>query len=61
MATVQNIRECLQYPVFDSVQIEPEQQLRDVTSGSTLKFFVDVQTQEQTRNQPAIGLAAAAL
>ena len=43
MATVQNIRECLQYPVFDSVQIEPEQQLRDVTSGSTLKFFVDVQ------------------
>lgn len=43
MATVQNIRECLQYPVFDSVQIEPQQQLRDVTSGSTLKFFVDVQ------------------
>jgi hypothetical protein len=33
----------LQYPVFDSVQIEPQQQLRDVTSGSTLKFFVDVQ------------------
>ena len=43
MATVQGIRERLQYPVFDSVQIEPEQQLREVTSGSTLKFFVDVQ------------------
>lgn len=55
MATVQNIRECLQYPVFDSVQIEPEQQLRDVTSGSTLKFFVDVQrkTKLETNLQSA--------
>src|SRR4249920_3574940 len=43
MATVQGIREKVHLPIYDSLQIEPEQQLRDVANGSTLKFFVDVQ------------------
>jgi hypothetical protein len=43
MATVQGIREKVHLPIYDSLQVEPEQQLRDVANGSTLKFFVDVQ------------------
>lgn len=43
MATVQGIREKVHLPIYDSVQIDPKKQLRDVASGSTLKFFVDVQ------------------
>jgi hypothetical protein len=43
MATVQGIREKVHLPIYDSIFVEPEQQLRDITSGSTLKFFVDVQ------------------
>jgi hypothetical protein len=55
MATVQHIKERLQFPVFDSIQVEPEQQLRDIISGSTIKFFVDVQrkTKLETNLQSA--------
>ncbi len=55
MATVQGIREKVHLPIYDSLQIEPEQQLREVTGGSTLKFFVDVQrkTKLETNLQSA--------
>jgi hypothetical protein len=43
MATVQGIREKVHLPIYDSLQIDPKKQLRDIATGSTLKFFVDVQ------------------
>jgi hypothetical protein len=43
MAIVQGIREKVHLPIYDSLQIEPEKQLRDVERSSTLKFFVNVQ------------------
>jgi hypothetical protein len=44
MATVQGIREKVHLPIYDSIFVEPEEQLREVTKGgSTIKFFVDVQ------------------
>jgi len=44
MATVQGIREKVHLPIYDSIFVEPEQQLREATKGgSTIKFFVDVQ------------------
>ena len=55
MATVQGIREKVHLPIYDSLQIEPEQQLREVSGGSTIKFFVDVQrkTKLETNLQSA--------
>ena len=43
MAIVQGIRERVHLPIYDSVYVKPEEQLRDVESSSTLRFFVDVQ------------------
>ena len=55
MAMVQGIREKLQWPLYDSLQIEKELQLRDTESSSTLKFFVNVQgkTKLETNLQSA--------
>jgi hypothetical protein len=55
MATVQNIREKVHLPVYDSIFVEPEKQLREVEPGSTLKFFVNVQgkTKLETNLQTA--------
>jgi hypothetical protein len=55
MATVQGIREKVHLPIYDSVLVEPEKQLRDTESSSTLKFFVNVQgkTKLETNLQAA--------
>jgi hypothetical protein len=55
MASVQGIREKVHLPIYDSVQVEPEKQLRDSESSSTLKFFVNVQgkTKLETNLQAA--------
>src|SRR5262245_54189286 len=55
MAIVQNIREKVHLPVYDSVVVEPGKQLREVESSSTLKFFVNVQgkTKLETNLQSA--------
>ena len=55
MATVQGIKEKLQWPLYDSLLIDPESQLRDAESSSTLKFFVNVQgkTKLETNLQSA--------
>jgi hypothetical protein len=55
MATVQGIREKVQTPVYDSIFVEPGEQLREVEPGSTLKFFVNVQgkTKLETNLQSA--------
>jgi hypothetical protein len=55
MATVQGIREKVHLPIYDSLQVEPEKQLREIESSSTLKFFVNVQgkTKLETNLQAA--------
>lgn len=55
MALVQGIREKVHLPIYDSLQIEPEKQLREVERSSTLKFFVNVQnkTKLETNLQSA--------
>jgi hypothetical protein len=55
MAAVQGIREKVHLPIYDSLQVESEKQLRDYTTGSTIKFFVDVQkkTKLETNLQSA--------
>jgi len=55
MATVQGIREKVHLPIYDSVLVEPEKQLRNTESSSTLKFFVNVQgkTKLETNLQAA--------
>jgi hypothetical protein len=55
MATVQGIKEKLQWPLYDSLLIEGEKQLRDAESSGTLKFFVNVQgkTKLETNLQSA--------
>ncbi|MGH8611863.1 MAG: hypothetical protein ACREYF_07410 [Gammaproteobacteria bacterium] len=55
MAVVQGIKEKLHLPLYDSVNVEPEKQLRDVENSSTLKFFVNVQgkTKLETNLQSA--------
>lgn len=55
MAIVQGIKEKLQWPLYDSLLIEKEAQLRDAESSSTLKFFVNVQgkTKLETNLQSA--------
>ena len=39
---MQNIREKVHLPIYDSIHVEPGKQLRDVERSSTLKFFVNV-------------------
>src|SRR5438876_9132752 len=55
MASVQGIREKVHLPIYDSVQVEPEKQLRETESSSTMKFFVNVQgkTKLETNLQSA--------
>ena len=44
MAIVQGIREKVHLPLYDSIFVEPEKQLRELERSSTLKFFVNVQS-----------------
>jgi hypothetical protein len=55
MATVQGIREKVHLPIYDSIFVKPEIQLREVEPGSTMKFFVNVQgkTKLETNLQAA--------
>jgi hypothetical protein len=55
MAIVQGIREKVHLPIYDSLKIAPEAQLRDVETSGTLKFFVNVQnkTKLETNLQSA--------
>jgi hypothetical protein len=55
MASVTGIREKVHLPIYDSIFVEPEKQLREVEAGSTLKFFVNVQgkTKLETNLQSA--------
>lgn len=55
MAIVQGIREKVHLPLYDSLFIEPEKQLREHERSSTLKFFVNVQnkTRLETNLQSA--------
>jgi hypothetical protein len=43
MAVVQGIKEKVHLPLYDSISVDPEKQLRDVETSGTLKFFVNVQ------------------
>ena len=55
MAVVKGIKERVHSPIYDCINVEPEKQLRDVESSSTLKFFLDVQgkTKLETNLQSA--------
>jgi hypothetical protein len=55
MASVTGIREKVHLPIYDSIFVEPTKQLREVETGSTLKFFVNVQgkTKLETNLQSA--------
>jgi hypothetical protein len=55
MAIVQGIREKVHLPIYDSLSVEPEKQLRSVETTSILKFFVNVQgkTKLETNLQSA--------
>ena len=55
MAIVKGIREKVHLPIYDSLHVKPEEQLRKTESSSTLKFFVDVQgkTKLETNLQAA--------
>jgi len=55
MAVMNGVKERVHLPIYDSIQVEPEAQLRDVESSGTLKFFVNVQgkTRLETNLQSA--------
>lgn len=55
MAVVQGVKEKVHLPIYDSLSVEPEKQLRDAESTSILKFFVNVQgkTKLETNLQSA--------
>src|SRR5229473_6338998 len=55
MAVVRGIKEKVHLPIYDSVKVKPEEQLRDAERSSTLKFFIDVQgkTKLETNLQSA--------
>jgi hypothetical protein len=55
MAIVQGIREKVHLPIYDSLSVEAEKQLRSVETTSILKFFVNVQgkTKLETNLQSA--------
>src|SRR6266851_5659689 len=55
MARVQGVREQVHAPIYDCLSVEPEKQLRDTESSSTLKFFINVnnKTKLQTNLQSA--------
>lgn len=43
MAVVQGIKERVHLPIYDSLSVDPQKQLRDTESTSVIKFFVNVQ------------------
>jgi hypothetical protein len=55
MPVVQGVKEKVHLPIYDSLTVEPEKQLRAVENSSTLKFFVNVQgkTKLETNLQSA--------
>jgi hypothetical protein len=55
MAVVKGIREKVHLPIYDSIKVEPKQQLKDVESTSIMKLFVNVQgkTKLETNLQSA--------
>jgi hypothetical protein len=55
MALVSGIKEKVHLPIYDSIHIEPEKQLRDIETSSKLRFFVNVQgkTRLETNLQAA--------
>lgn len=55
MAVVQGVKERVHMPLYDALIVEPEQQLREVETTPTLKFFVNVQqkTKLETNLQSA--------
>ena len=55
MSIVQGIKEKVHAPVFDSIVVKPEEQLKATESSSILKFFVNVQgkTKLETNLQSA--------
>lgn len=55
MAIVQGIREKVHLPIYDSLTVEAEKQLRSAETSSILKFFVNVQgkTKLETNLQSA--------
>jgi len=55
MAVVRGIKEKVHLPIYDSIKVKPEEQLRDAERSSTLKFFIDVQgkTKLETNLQSA--------
>jgi len=55
MAVVKGISEVTQGPLYSAISVNPKEQLRDVESSSTLKFFVNVQglTKLETNLQTA--------
>jgi len=55
MAVVRGIKEKVHLPIYDSLKVKPEEQLRDAERSSTLKFFIDVQgkTKLETNLQSA--------
>jgi hypothetical protein len=55
MAVVQGVKEKVHLPIYDSLTVEKEKQLRDAESTGVLKFFVNVQgkTKLETNLQSA--------
>src|SRR5215510_2584555 len=55
MAVVQGVKEKVHLPIYDSLTVKPEKQLRDTETSSTLRFFVNVQgkTKLETNLQSA--------
>src|SRR6516165_7930226 len=55
MALVQGVKEKVHLPIYDSLTVEPEKQLRDAETTSILKFFINVQgkTKLETNLQAA--------
>jgi hypothetical protein len=55
MAVVQNIREKVHLPIYDSLHVAPGRQFRDVERSSKLKFFINVnnKTKLETNLQSA--------
>jgi len=55
MAVVQGVKEKLHLPIYDSLTVKPQEQLRKSETSSTLRFFIDVQgkTKLETNLQSA--------
>jgi hypothetical protein len=55
MAVVQGVKEKVHLPIYDSVTVKAQEQLRKAEASSTLRFFIDVQgkTKLETNLQSA--------